>query len=156
MVERSAEENPKDSSMTEDKVVMHLLNGRLLKGVLLNFVPSDPSVRIRLNPDSDLMEVSLEEVKAIFYVKTFSGDKDYREKRKFGLDRSSGRRIMVRFKDGEILVGRTEGQAPRTSGSLEALLSGSNKGFEIFPADPKSNNTKVFVLAAALVDARYL
>lgn len=156
MAEPFESEQPGTSPPGEEKVVMHLSNGRLLKGSLIRFDPAGPSVKILLSPGSDRMEVSLDEVKAIFHVKSFAGNKGYREKRKFGLGSALGRRVMVRFKDGEILVGRTDRALPESSGSLAALLSGGNKGFDILPADPESNNSKVFVVATALVDVRFL
>ena len=148
--------NPSDKETIQEKVVMHLLNGRLLKGTLTRFSPSASTVQIRVSPGSDLLDVSLDEVKAIFYVKSYAGNKDYRERKKFGLDKGEGHRIMVRFKDGEILVGRTHSDFSEKPGSLAAMLSGQNKGFEIYPADPGSNNSRVFVVTSSLVDVRYL
>jgi hypothetical protein len=138
------------------KVVMRLLSGRMLKGTLTDFNPASPMVRLRLSNQQDLMEISLNEVKAIFFVKTFTGNKAYHEKRKFGLARGRGRRIMVRFKDGEILLGSTEGEIPRLGGSLAANSAGDAKGITMFPADPESNNTEVFVVYSSLIDIRYL
>ena len=155
--------NPKTNGTTsshneieDNKVVMHLASGRLLKGNLLDFTPNSPTVRLKLQKDSDLMEIGVGEVKAIFYVKSFSGNKDYREKRQFGLVGSKGKRIMVRFKDGEILLGFSEIELSSKGGSLSTLAGLDQKGFFIFPADPKSNNVKIFVITSSLVDARYL
>jgi hypothetical protein len=43
----------------------------------------------------------------------------------------------VEFKDGEILAGYTSGYTP------------TRVGFFVFPADPESNNEKVFILNRA-------
>jgi small nuclear ribonucleoprotein (snRNP)-like protein len=139
-----------------DKVVMRLLSGRTLKGTLTDFSPTSPRVKLDLSDKKDRMEVSLNEVKAIFFVKTFTGNKDYHEKRKFGLAPGKGRRIMVRFKDGEILLGLSDAVIPKEGGSLAALAEGEEKGIVLYPADPDSNNMEVFVVLSSLIDIRYL
>lgn len=140
----------------DNKVVMHLASGRLLKGNLIDFNPNGATVRLKLLKGSDLMEIGVGEVKAIFHVKTFSGDKQYREKRQFGLAGSKGKRIMIRFKDGEILLGFSDVELSTKGGSLSTLAGLDQKGFFIYPADPKSNNVKIFVITSSLMDARYL
>jgi hypothetical protein len=52
--------------------------------------------------------------------------------------------MEVTFKDGEVLVGTTLGYDP------------SRPGFFIFPADPKSNNIRVFAVATAVKKVRFL
>lgn len=48
-----------------------------------------------------------------------------------------GKKIQVDFKDGEILVGYSQGFTP------------NRPGFFVFPADPESNNDRIFVFTAA-------
>jgi len=52
--------------------------------------------------------------------------------------------MEVTFQDGEVLVGSTLGYDPK------------RQGFFILPADPKSNNTRVYVVSIAVEKARYL
>jgi len=66
-------------------------------------------------------------------VKSFEGNPAYQEKtdiERVGL----GKKIKVLFKDGETLVGYTQGYTP------------NRDIFIVFPADPDSNNEKVFVV----------
>jgi small nuclear ribonucleoprotein (snRNP)-like protein len=141
-----------------EKVVLHLIGGRILKGTLTSFDPASPTVRLRLFQGSDLMEISIAETKAIFYVKNFEGNRQYREKKKFGIAGNRGKRVMVRFKDGEILVGYMDRNfsEKEKGGSLVILTDPQQKGFFLYPADPQSNNTKVFVVTSSLTDARQL
>jgi hypothetical protein len=55
-----------------------------------------------------------------------------------------GRKVEVIFKDGEALVGSTQGyQADRP-------------GFFMVPADPQSNNERIFVVAKAVQKVSFL
>ena len=54
-----------------------------------------------------------------------------------------GKRIQVKFKDGEVLIGYTSGYSP------------DRMGFFVFPSDPDSNNEKVFVVAAAAANVSF-
>ena len=158
MSDQTEATSPTEGSFEGEKVVLHMVTGRLLKGVLIEFSPASPNLRINLNNASDQMDLSIKEVKAIFYVKRFSGNKDYREKRKFGMGETKGRRVMLRFKDGEILVGHVDRSfsLKEKAGSLSFLEEPNHTGFFLYPADPNSNNTKIFVVSTALMDARQL
>jgi hypothetical protein len=52
--------------------------------------------------------------------------------------------VEITFTDGETLVGSTLGYDPK------------RPGFFIFPADPESNNARVFALSKAVRLVRYL
>jgi hypothetical protein len=76
----------------------------------------------------------------VFFVKDFAGDPKRREARGFeraNTDVSRGKKVAVRFKDGELVFGYTLTYMPDRS------------GFFITPADPSSNNLRVYVLAHA-------
>lgn len=120
-------------------VVARYIDGRILKGTTRDFSPQRPS--FHLHPEGDLkagaIQVPIAELKAAFFVKSLEGDKDHVES--LELDRrSQGRRIQVTFKDGEILAGTTVGYTP------------DRAGFFLVPADPESNNLRVFVIAASV------
>ena len=174
-----------DSSQPGEQAVIHLRAGQLQKGLLIGFTPMANTVRLQLesDPAKAPIEVKVSDLKAIYYVRTLSGNKQYKKKRYFGStseDRASpvrarglgasedpvmphphgppipkGKRIMVRFKDGEILCGFIEGDLPWKDGFL-TLSNPGLKGFFIYPADPEGNNTKVFVVTTAVEDVRRL
>jgi hypothetical protein len=146
-----------DSSQPGEQAVIHLRAGQLQKGLLIGFTPMANTVRLQLesDPAKAPIEVKVSDLKAIYYVRTLSGNKQYKKKRYFGSIETKGKRIMVRFKDGEILCGFIEGDLPWKDGFL-TLSNPGLKGFFIYPADPEGNNTKVFVVTTAVEDVRRL
>ncbi|MBI3609415.1 MAG: hypothetical protein HY204_01780 [Nitrospirae bacterium] len=148
------------SSRSGDRAVLHLRAGRLLKGDLLDFSPTAETVRLK--PESEKsgsdpapLAVKVSDLKAIYYVRSLDGNRQYKKKRYFGSIETKGKRIMVRFKDGEILCGFVEGELPWKEGFL-TLPDPRLKGFFLHPADPEGNNTKVFVVTTAVEDVRRL
>jgi hypothetical protein len=120
----------------ENRVIAHHIDGSLLKGTTLDFFPTKERFHVT-DGAGDVHEVHVNELKAIFFVKDFVGDPDYTEKKGFFAQQMHGKKVMVEFVDGEVLFGFT--------------LSYSTKGlgFFIFPGDPDSNNSKVFIVHAA-------
>jgi hypothetical protein len=87
----------------------------------------------------------MKDLKAIFMVRDFTGDSLYKERKKYiEGEQPSGKKVEVTFIDGEVLVGTTLGYNPK------------RQGFFIFPADPKSNNIRVYVVSSAVEKVRYL
>ena len=133
--------------MEPTKIVVRYADGRILKGYTQNFFPNKPVFHV-LPQDADkpkeLVEVSVNELKAVFFVRDFIGNKHYNEKKKYpeGV-KPQGRVIEVACKDGEVHVGSTTGYDPKRS------------GFFLFPADPQSNNTKIYIVSSAVVKVRY-
>jgi hypothetical protein len=120
----------------ENKVIAHCLDGSLIKGTTLDFLPTKD--RFHLSDSAgDVHEVFLEGLKAVFFVHDFDGNPDYAEKKGFFSEQLQGKKVMVEFFDGEVLFGYT------LSYSVKGL------GFFAFPGDPDSNNTKVFIIHAA-------
>jgi hypothetical protein len=134
--------------MEKVKIVCRYMDGKMVKGYTQDFFPNKPSFHIfpteTSNP-KESVEVFLRELKAIFFVRDFTGRPDYDERKQYApSDRPSGRIVEITFTDGETLVGSTLGYDPKRS------------GFFIFPADPKSNNARVFALSKAVRLVRYL
>ena len=73
----------------------------------------------------------------------FNGNPQYQERKSFG-SKSQGRRVEVTFSDGEVVLGTTLNYRP------------DGQGFFVSPADPGANNTRVFVVSAALRRVRFL
>ena len=134
--------------MKKQKVVLNFLDGRIIKGYINDFSPKDEFVLIE-NRLSDKQKFKINELKAIFFVKTFKGNKDYSEKKSFTLASPVGKRILVRFKDSETLIGYVEGSVPWQRGFH---LESKKGGFFLVPTDDKGNNTKVFVVSTSVSD----
>jgi hypothetical protein len=124
----------------DGKLVKAYTNDSALEKTLFRFRPLDPA------GSGIAVEVSLQELKAVFFVKDFCGNPTYREKKYFTeRQQPAGRKVEVTFvDDDELLVGSTSGCDP------------GRAGFFITPADPNSNNEKIFVVSSAISKFRYL
>lgn len=81
--------------------------------------------------------VSYEELKAVYYVKSFDGH--YDKKQQYGQHQPRGPEIVVQFKDGEMIEGHIHGQY-----RVDA------RRFFLFPKDAQSNNISVLVEGSAI------
>jgi hypothetical protein len=93
-------------------------------------------------------------LKAVFFVKSLEGEKNYRERKSFAPHGKKGDRVFIKFMDGESLVGFLSGDVPwdRKKGYFLAAKQMGQKGFFLIPADEKSNNMKVFVILSFVED----
>ena len=92
------------------------------------------------------MEIFMKRLKAVFVVRDFNGNPQYKERKTFLKgENSSGLKLEVTFNDGEMIVGSTPlGYDPK------------RQGFFIIPADPNSNNTRLFAISTAVKSVRQL
>jgi hypothetical protein len=124
------------------KVVARYADGRIIKGHTHNFSPTRPEFHVYpLGGDttSEGVKVLTRELKALFFVKDFTGNPEYQEPFEVhGSKLSHGRVVEVEFKDEEVLFGTTAG------------FDLKRPGFFLFPVDPQSNNVKVFIVSAAV------
>ncbi|MEJ2697576.1 MAG: hypothetical protein P8013_13135 [Candidatus Sulfobium sp.] len=134
-----------------EKVVVRLNDGGLLKGYLRDFSPGRPKLSLDETGTAKTLPVKLEDVKAVFFVKSFEGDHEYRERKSYGAARPKGQRVFVKFSDGESLVGFLEGEVPWKKGFFLSRQRDLN-GFYLLPADEDTNNTRVFVVASSVDD----
>jgi hypothetical protein len=135
--------------MESVKIVIRFADGRIEKGYSQDFFPNKPMFHLfkKLPPrgSANNKEIRVSGLKAIFFVKTFAGNPDYKERKRFVEgDIAQGRKAEVVFLDGEILQGSVLGYDP------------NSPGFFLFPSDPKSNNQRVFVINSAVKNFRYL
>jgi hypothetical protein len=133
--------------MEKVKVVVRYSCGRLIKGFSQDFFPAKKLFHLTPadNPSGEPIEVFIEDLKAIFLVLDFVGHPLYKERKKYiEEEKPSGKKVEVTFIDGEVLVGSTLGYDPK------------RQGFFIFPADPKSNNIRVYVVSSSVEKIRYL
>ena len=129
------------------KVVARYINGKRVKGFSQDFFPNKDRFHISpaAKPPEEAVEVIIKDLKAVFFVRDFAGNYQYDERKSYMEgERPSGRKIEVMFKDGEVMVGTTLGYDP------------SRPGFFLFPADPKSNNIRVFAVSTAVKKVRHL
>jgi hypothetical protein len=118
--------------MPANKVVIHYCNGTVLKGTTTDFFPNKAQFHL-VDADGENKTVNVEELKAIFFVKDYEGDRDYQPKYESEIA-GGGKKIQVEFSDGEVIAGQTLGYSP------------DRIGFFVTPADPAGNNDRVFVI----------
>lgn len=122
------------------RVVAHYRGGRMLKGTTHDFAPGKPECRVYENGDerSRAVAVSMADLKALFFVKSYQGNKQHVEKKTFKPGPAQGRKVSVTFHDGETMMGYTVG------------YDAKKQGFFLVPVDPDSNNARVYVVNAAV------
>jgi hypothetical protein len=127
--------------MIQNKIVVRYMDGQLLKGVTNDFFPNKEVFHVisaEAPQGSRRLELSDSNLKAIFFVKGYDGNSGYDDKKEFDPEKSAiGRKIKVVFRDGELMIGTTNG------------YHHGRTGFFIVPADPNSNIERCYVLTAA-------
>ena len=129
-------------------MVARYQDGRVLKGVTNDFLPAKDRfhlVPLESAPGSKPLEVLVADLKAVFFVRDFAGNPQHQESGEFDPAKAAGgRKIRVVFKDGETMVGTTQGYQP------------GRPGFFVVPADAKSNNERCFVVSVATREVSFL
>ena len=129
--------------MLQQMVVAHYRNGTLVKGTTTDFNQARHKFHIVEEGSGDKREVGLGELKAVFFVNTLEGQPGHVERT--DVERKGlGRKIQVRFKDGETMVGYTSAYSP------------GRPAFFLFPSDPDSNNQRVFIITDSTDSVEFL
>ena len=127
----------------ENKVVVHMKDGKIHKGVTQDFVPAREAFHLLPAEGGGVpVRIRLEEMKALFYVKDYIGNRDFVARRQFDAAKRSGRRAILTFTDGETMWGTVA-----TSEERDA-------GFFFFPVDDEDNNIRIFVMRSSLKEVR--
>ena len=134
--------------MDNQKVILRFLSGRIIKGYIDDFSPLNNHISV-IDETSNKQDIQLNELKAVFYIKSFEGNKHYSAKKSFTKTNQEGKKILVRFKDGESLTGYLEGDVPWQKGFF---LESKKGGFFLIPSDDKTNNIKVFIISTSVTN----
>jgi hypothetical protein len=124
----------------QNRIVAHYKNGRLLKGHTDDFVPAKETFRLMSEYGKNkrnTYEVRTSDLKALFFVKTLDGQRNYTEKNTFDEADTSdlrGVKVKAEFCDGEVIRG------------MSFDYSKDFRGFYIIPVDPQGNNDKVYIV----------
>jgi hypothetical protein len=122
-------------------VVVHFKNGEIKKGHTRDFAFFRDTFHLtkvdkETGKESGTEEIRVEDLKAVFFVKDFDGNPEYRTNAK-AERHGFGKRLEITFHDNETLIGYT----PR--------YQENNNGFIIYPADDRTNNDLVAVIRSA-------
>ena len=136
--------------MIKKKVVVKYKDGNIIKGWVEKFHPKKESFILfplfEYSEEKRLI-INFNLLKAVFFVKDFAGDKNYHKVRSFNVDVTitpTQRKLIVDFKDKEHLYGTC-----LSYGMFE-------KGFFVFPIDPKDNSERIFVVHSATKKVRLM
>ena len=137
----------------EDKVVAHFRDGRVIKGHTRDFSPARDSVTLQpYSGESGPVPVFLDELKAVFHVRTFEGNPAHPprtrqvgsiQEPRFSKVMDQARRVALQFADGERLWGY-------------AQMDGDDRGFFFFPTDREDNNLRIYVVKSSLKEMVFL
>lgn len=131
-----------------NQVVVHCTDGRLLKGTTNDFLPTKDIFHVSASDapaGTKPVEVKLLDLKAIFFVKDLAGHPLHHDINEIKPNQPVvGRKIQVKFKDGEEILGTTQGYQP------------NRIGFFVNPVDAESNNERCFVISAATAEVKLL
>lgn len=126
-------------------VVARYADGRVLKGITRDFSPNRGIFHVDRQDGAPAVELRFRQLKALFFVRTLEGDPARQDVRGFVLgpaETQQGKKIAVRFRDGEFICGYTLSWSP------------DREGFFLFPSDSASNNHRIFVITASTLEVK--
>ncbi|MGZ3567151.1 MAG: DUF6982 domain-containing protein [Thermodesulfobacteriota bacterium] len=128
-------------------VVARYRDGKIIRGKTHDFGPQKKVFHVSTvekhgrTVDGKVYEISLSELKAVFFVKSLEGRqgppsvKGLLEEK---LEAPGLMKARITFLDGEILVGTTHGYTPE------------REGFFVAPLERDTNNLRIFVISSAV------
>jgi hypothetical protein len=139
--------NLKEFLSERPKIIARTREGERFKGFLADGRALMRGKLRMKNLEGRDLPLDLEQLKGIFFVRDYDGNRDYLENKSLTTDPDrKGLRVRIRFEDNESLEGVVEN-------SLELLQA---VGFFFWPADPKANNELIFVVKSSLLGFRVL
>jgi hypothetical protein len=135
-----------------ERIVARFTNGKLVKGYVRDFSVDSDMVVLKDQKTQQEQSVAIDDLKAVYFVKTFQGASDYVERKIYGIRMNPGRKVFVKFSDRESQVGFIEGEVPWDKGFSLEKHGKKVKGFFLTPVDGDSNNERVFVVGSAIED----
>lgn len=123
----------------ENKVVAHLKDGRIHKGITHDFDPGRTDFHLLPAEGGGVpLRIAVEGMKALFYVRDYLGNSEFIARRGFDDSEGEGRKVIVTFLDGEVVFGRSRKSDERPT------------GFFMEPVDPEDNNVRIFVVRSSV------
>lgn len=128
--------------MNNYRIVIRQKDRTLLKGKSINFNINRSFFKMRLLSGEQTI-VHIEDLKAIFIVKDYTGNKDYTYSYEDDLLWYIIK-IRITFHDSEVMIG-----------FVPSYING-NQGFFVAPADLKGNNKSVYVVKSSIKEIKYV
>lgn len=125
----------------QSKIVVHMKDGTIHKGVTHDFTAGLESFHLLPAEGGGIPKrIATDQMKALFYVKDYIGNRDFVARRAFQEAKQQDARAIVRFADGEEIWGYLG----------EGASDAAGIGFFFFPADDDDNNIRIYVIRSAL------
>ena len=122
--------------MKVDRIVARLKDKTLIKGRSVDFSPNRLFFHMTLL-NKETIKVNVQNLKAAFFVKSFTGNRDYQYTYNDTLPLENNK-LKVEFTDGEVMIGYAD-QYPF-----------DRHGFFFTPADLDGNNERIFALTSSV------
>jgi hypothetical protein len=134
--------------MVQNKIVARYQDGRMIKGSTNDFMPNKEIFHVvpaGSPPGTKPIDVFVKDLKAVFFVREWVGKGHPQgENNSVPTIPAAGRKIKVVFRDGETMIGTTQGYQP------------GRPGFFLVPPDPNSNNDRCFIVTAATKEVSFI
>ncbi|MBI4681866.1 MAG: hypothetical protein HY757_02045 [Nitrospirae bacterium] len=128
--------------MIKDKIIIRFKDKSLMKGITIDFSPDKTFFHLK-QLDGEVIKIETDKLKAVFHVKSFIGNKNYKYMYKDFIP-WGGNKVKVEFIDGEVMIGYTP------------FHYYDQQGFFMTPADLQGNNKNVFVVTSAAREITFL
>ncbi len=128
--------------MLINKVVVRFKNGDVKKGTTSDFFPNKAMFHLE-SATGDILDINIEELKAVYFVKNFEGNKERFDQYTDDVP-GGGRKVQVKFSDGEMLIGYTQSYSP------------TRIGYFVIPADIQNNNDRIYIITSATEKVTFL
>jgi hypothetical protein len=142
------EEKPQTVLKVQNLVVARYRDGKMIRGITHDFGPQKKVFHVstverhgRTTVEGKVFEISLSELKAVFFVKSLEGRQGPPSLKGLMEEKMETPGLMkarITFFDGEILVGTTQGYTPERD------------GFFVVPLERESNNLRIFVVSGSV------
>ena len=119
-------------------VAVRSLDKALIKGWTFDFRPNRDFFHVEEEGGSAPTRVPIENLKAIFFIKTLGRDPSCVDKRSFEQRAGPEKKVWIEFVDGERMAG------------WSSSFSSPRAGFFVFSADPNSNTEMAYVFRSAI------
>jgi len=123
----------------KSRVVAHFLDGRTLKGITQDFIPNRPFFHVFTPDGKPSIRVAQGELKALFFVKSLAGNPTRMDAPAFTrgpAENAYGRKIAVRFPDGELICG------------YSLAYTTERSGFFMSTMDANGNNERIYIVVS--------
>jgi hypothetical protein len=128
--------------MEPNRIVVKFKDNTVSKGKTNNFSPNKAQFHLE-DMNGNIVEISIEDLKAVFFVKDFEGNKNHNDNYSDEIV-AGGRKIKVVFFDGETVFG------------YSLAYSLDRQGFFMAPADLQGNNKRIFIVKSATKTIEFL